>query len=136
MIKVFILIITNNYRDVVRLLQLHNKKIDTYIQKLFPVMATNKDTYTHHNYLDLLTDDAYHKPRLITTAKHDKYYVDKVGNDLTVRQYLLLVVPHLPTLINERKSEFNKWSIQLIMQICLIDPNERPKHPPNLFHCS
>ena len=108
MIKLFILIITNNYRDVVRLLQLHNKKNDTYIQKLFPIMATNKDTYTHHNYLDLLTDYAYHEPRLITTAKHDTYYVDKVGNDLTVRQYFLLVVPHLPTLINEHKNEFNK----------------------------
>ena len=22
------------------------------------------------------------------------------------------------------------------MQICLIDPNERPIHPPNLFYCS
>ena len=63
MIKLFILIITNNYRDVIRLLQLHNKKIDTNKQKLFTIMATKKDTYTHHNYLDLLTDDAYHKPR-------------------------------------------------------------------------
>ena len=58
-----LLIITNNYRDVIRLLQLHNKKIDTNKQKLFTIMATKKDTYTHHNYLDLFTDDAYHKPR-------------------------------------------------------------------------
>ena len=71
------------------------------------MMATNKDQYTHHIIL------------------YDKYYICKVGNDLSVRQYLLLVVPHLPTLINEHKNESNKWGIQLIMQICFIDPNER-----------
>ena len=67
---------------------------------------------------------------------YDKYYICKVGNNLSVRQYLLLVVPHLPTLINEHKNESNKWGIQLIMQICFIDPNERQIHPPNLFNCS
>ena len=45
-------------------------------------------------------------------------------------------MPHLPTLINEHKNESNEWGIQLIMQICFIDANERPTHPPNLFHCS
>ena len=99
-------------------------------------MATNKDKYAHHDYLDLLTDDNYQKPTLITNTKYDKYYVSKVGNDLSVRQYLLLVVPHLPALINEHKNESNEWSIQLIMQICFIDSNERPTHPPNLFNCS
>ena len=92
-------------------------------------MATNKDKYTHHNYLDLFTDDDYYKPTLITNTQYDKYYVSKVDKDLCVRQYLLLVVPHLPTLRNEHKNESNKWSIQLIMQICFIDPNKRPTHP-------
>ena len=100
------------------------------------MIATNKDKYTHHNYLHLLTDDTYYKSTLITNSKYDKYYVSKVGNDLSVRQYLLLLVPHLPTLINEHKNESNEWGIQLIMQICFIDANERPTHPPNLFHCS
>ena len=100
------------------------------------MMTTNKDKYTHHSYLDLLTDDAYRKPTLITNTKHDKYYVGKVGNDLSVRQYLLLVVPHLPTLINEHKNESNEWGIQLIMQTCFIDPNERQICPPNFFNCS
>ena len=99
-------------------------------------MTTNKDKYTHHSYLDLLTDDAYRKPTLITNTKHDKYYVGKVGNDLSVRQYLLLVVPHLPTLINEHKNESNEWGIQVIMQTCFIDPNERQICPPNFFNCS
>ena len=99
-------------------------------------MATNKDTYNHHNYYDLLKDDAYHKPTSITNTKHDKYYVGKVGNDLSVRQYLSLAAPHLPTLINEHKNEFNKWGMQLLMQICFIDPNESPIHPPNLLHSS
>ena len=110
-------------------------------------MATNKDKRTHHNYLDLLTDDAYYKPILITNTKHDKYHVSKVVSDLSVRQFIvnkvvndlyvnLLVVPHLPALINEHKNESNEWSIQLIIQICFIDSNERPTHPPNLFNCS
>ena len=98
-------------------------------------MATNKDKYAHHDYLDLLTDDNYQKPTLITNTKYDKYYVSKVGNDLSVRQYLLLVVPHLPALINEHKNESNKWGIQLLTQICFIDPNERPTYHPNLFNC-
>ena len=75
------------------------------------MMATNEDKCTHHSYLDLLTDDAYYKPILITNTKHDKYYVSKVVNDLSVRQYLLLGVPHLPKLINEHKNESNKWGI-------------------------
>ena len=33
------------------------------------MMATNKDKYTHHSYLDLFTDDAYHKPTLFTNTK-------------------------------------------------------------------
>ena len=94
------------------------------------------DGYTHHDYLDLLTDDDYYKPTLITNTKYDKYYVSKVGNDLSVRQYLLLVVPHLPTLINENKNEPSEWGLQLIMQICFIDPNERQKRTPNFFNCS
>ena len=100
------------------------------------MIAINEDKSTHHNYLDLLTDDTYYKSTLITNTKYDKYYVSKVGNDLSVRQYLLLLVPHLPTLINEHKNESNEWGIQLIMQICFIDPNERPTHPPNFLNCS
>ena len=99
------------------------------------MMATNKDKYTHHSYLDLLTDDASRKPTLIANTKHDKYYVGKVGNDLSVRQYLLLVALHLPTLINKHKKESNKWGIQLIKKICFIDPNERQIHPSNFFNC-
>ena len=97
------------------------------------MMATNKDKYTHQDYLDLLTHDDYYKPTLMT---HSKYYVGKVGNDLSVRQYLLLFVPYLPTLMNEHKNDSNKWGIQLIMQICFSDPNERTRHPPNFFNCS
>ena len=110
------------------------------------MMATNKDKRTHHNSLDLLTDDAYYKPILITNTKHDKYHVSKVVSDLSVRQFVvnkvvndlyvnLLVVPHLPALINEHKNESNKWGIQLLTQICFIDPNERPTYHPNLFNC-
>ena len=94
------------------------------------------DGYTHHDYLDLLTDDDYYKPTLITNTKYDNYYIGKLGNDLSVRQYLLLVVPHLPTLINENKNEPSEWGLQLIMQICFIDPNERQKRTPNFFNCS
>ena len=68
--------------------------------------VTNKDKCTHHNYLDLLTDDFYHKPKLIKYNRCDKYYKSKLGNEFSVRQYLLLVMPHLPTLINEHKNEY------------------------------
>ena len=103
---------------------------------IITMMATNKDKFTHHNYLHLFTHDDYYKPTLIKNTRSDKYYAGKVDNDLSVRQCLLLVVPHLPALINEHKNEFNKWCIQLIMQICFIGPKERPTHPPNLFNCS
>ena len=45
-------------------------------------------------------------------------------------------MPHLPTLRNKHKNESNKWGIEQIMQICFIDSNKRPTHPPNLFNCS
>ena len=99
-------------------------------------MATNKDKCTHHNYFALLTDDVYHKPKLIKNTRYDQYYKSKLGNESSVRQYILLVMPHLPTLINKHKNEYSEWGIQLIMQICFIDPNERPTHPPNLFNRS
>ena len=102
------------------IIKLHNKKILTIIT----MMATNKDKYTHHNDLDLLTDDAYYKPTLITNTKYDKYYAGKRGNDFSLRQYLLLVVAHLPTLINEHKNESSEWGFQLVMQICFIDPTK------------
>ena len=98
----------------------------TYKQQLLTKMTAKQDTNRNHNYLDLLTDDYYYEPRLVTNTKHDKYYVCKVNNDLSVRQYFLLVVPHTPELINEHKNESNEWIIQLIMQICFINPNEKP----------
>ena len=101
------------------------------------MMADNKDKYTHHSYYNLLMDDTHYKPTLIRTTKHYKHYVSNVGkdNDLSVTQYLLLIAPHIPTLINRHKNESNKWNIQLIMQICFINPNERSVHPPCLSHC-
>ena len=100
------------------------------------MMATDNDKCTHHNYLDLLIDDAYHKPTIITNNRCDKYYTSKIDNDLSVRQYLLLVVSHLPTLVYEHKNESSEWGIHLTMQICFIDPNKKPTHPPNLFNCN
>ena len=50
-------------------------------------MATNKDKYTHHDYLDLLTDDDYYKPLLITNTKYDKCYVGRLSNGLSEKQY-------------------------------------------------
>ena len=97
-------------------------------------MTAKQDTNRNHNYLDLLTDDYYYEPRLVTNTKHDKYYVCKVNNDLSVRQYFLLVVPHTPELINEHKNESNEWIIQLIMQICFINPNEIPTRV-KMFNC-
>ena len=103
-LKLFIRIITNNYEDDINHYNYTLKKL-THTNNNYYNDGYYKGKYTHHNYLDLLTDDTYYKPTLITNTKYDKYYVDKVGNDLSVRQYLLLVVPHLPTLINEHKNE-------------------------------
>ena len=50
------------------------------------------------------------------------------------RQYFLLVVPHILELINEHKNESNEWIIQLIMQTCFINPNERPTRV-KMFNC-
>ena len=71
-------------------------------------MTAKQDTNRNHSYLDLLTNDYYYKPRLVTDTKHDKYYTSKVDSDLSVKQYFLLVVPHIFELINEHKDESNE----------------------------
>ena len=59
--------------------------------------------HTHLNYYDLLRDDTYYKPALIRCTKDQKHYESKVGKDLSVKHYLLMVVPHFPALINDYK---------------------------------
>lgn len=104
-------------------------------------MAAHEDKqseYTYHDYYDLFMDDTYYKPILAKISNRDLLYESKIGKDkdLSVKQYLLMIVPHLPALINDHKNESNKWNIQLTMRTCFINPREIPAYPPCLFYCN
>ena len=51
-------------------------------------------------------DDTCHKPILTKISNRDILYESKIvkDKDLSVKQYLLMIVPHLPALINDHKN--------------------------------
>ena len=66
-------------------------------------------------------DESYYKPILLNKPyfqKLCKHYESKVDEDkkLSVKQYLLMIMPHLSNLINEHKDESNEWNT--ILNIC------------------
>ena len=72
-------------------------------------MAAHEDKqseYPHHDYYGLLIDDTYNKLELIKTSKQNKQYEIKVSKDkdLSMKYFLLMIVPHLPALINDHKN--------------------------------
>ena len=72
-------------------------------------MAAHQDKqseYTYHDYYDLLMDHTCHKPILTKISNRDMLYESKIvkDKDLSVKQYLLMIVPHLPALINDHKN--------------------------------
>ena len=84
----------------------------------------------------MLRDDTYYKPALVRCAKDNKHYESKVGKDLSVKHYLLMILSHLPDLINDYKNKLSRWKIQLNMEICFINPNNIPPYVPCLFFFS
>ena len=86
---------------------------------------TNQSNRTHLDYYNLFTDDTYYKTTLTENSDTHKCYesnVDKSKN-LSVEQYLLMIVPYLSSLINDQKDETNKQKIQLYIHISFIQPN-------------
>lgn len=90
----------------------------------------NKSKYTHTDYYNLLIDD-YYKPTLIESRSRCQHCESKVDKDknLSLKQYLLMIVPHLPALINEHENESNEWRIQLKLHMCISNIGERQFYP-------
>ena len=84
----------------------------------------------------MLRDDTYYKPALVRCAKDNKHYESKVRKDLSVKHYLLMILSHLPDLINDYKNRLSRWKIQLNMEICFINPNNIPPYVPCLLFFS
>ena len=82
----------------------------------------NKEEYTHldcYNLFNNFDEGNDYKPAVnINPQKNNyKYYESKVDKDkkLSIKQYLLMIIPHLFDLINDHRDEIGEWSIQLNM---------------------
>ena len=77
-----------------------------------------------------IDDDNYHKPVLVKSSfkKNYKYYEsrgDYGKKNLSIKQYLYMIIPYLADLINDHKNIRNsEWKIQLNMGMNLISSND------------
>lgn len=73
-------------------------------------------------------DGNYYKPVLNIKSHKDihKHYACRVDKDkkLSVKQYLLMIMPHIFNSINDHKDEIGEWSIHLDMWIRFSRPLE------------
>ena len=88
---------------------------------------TNKQ-YTSSFYDAMLNvDDDYYKPvKYINLNNNDaiyNYYECKTNKNMKVKQYLLLIKPHLSDLIDNYRCKMNKCSIQLSMNVNFLISN-------------
>ena len=92
---------------------------------LIKLVSNKKEELNINDYRNLTDDDdydeSYYKPILLNKPyfqKLCKHYESKVDEDkkLSVKQYLLMIMPHLSNLINEHKDESNEWNT--ILNIC------------------
>ena len=78
--------------------------------------------YTFSFYDAMLNvDDDYYKPvkyiNLNNNNANYDYYESKTNKNMNVKQYLLLIKPHLPDLIDNYRCKMNKCSIQLSVSV-------------------
>ena len=75
----------------------------------------------------LNVDDDYYKPvKYINLNNNDAnydYYESKTNKNMKVKQYLLLIKPHLSDLIDNYRCKMNKCSIQLSMSVNFLISN-------------
>ena len=84
--------------------------------------------YTFSFYDAMLNvDDDYYKPvKYINLNNNDAnydYYESKTNKNMKVKQYLLLIKPHLSDLIDNYRCKMNKCSIQLSMSVNFLISN-------------
>ena len=84
--------------------------------------------YTFSFYDAMLNvDDDYYKPmKNINLNNNDAnydYYESKTNKNMKVKQYLLLIKPHLSDLIDNYRCKMNKCSIQLSMSVNFLISN-------------
>ena len=84
--------------------------------------------YTFSFYVAMLNvDDDYYKPvKYINLNNNDAnydYYESKTNKNMKVKQYLLLIKPHLSDLIDNYRCKMNKCSIQLSMSVNFLISN-------------
>ena len=84
--------------------------------------------YTFYFYDAMLNvDDDYYKPlKYINLNNNDanyNYYESKTNKNMKVKQYLLLIKPHLSDLIDNYRCKMNKCSIQLSMSVNFLISN-------------
>ena len=96
------------YLDLIKLVS--NKKEELYINDYRNLMGDGDD-YVESYYKPILLNKSYFK----NLCKHYESKVDE-DNKLSVKQYLLMIMPHLSNLINEHKDESNEWNT--ILNIC------------------
>ena len=84
-----------------------------------------------HLFGDTDNDDNYYKPVLVKTSfKYGyKYYESREdgGKELSLKQYIYMIMPYLSDLINDHKNirnESNEWKIQLNMSVNFISSND------------
>ena len=92
------------------------------------VCNDNKSKYTRTDYYNLFADDTQYKPALIENTSNHKHYESKVFKEknLSVKQCLLMIVPHISAFINGHKDETEEWKIQLTMRINFVNPRIAP----------
>ena len=84
--------------------------------------------YTFSFYDAMLNvDNDYYKPvKYINLNNNDAnydYYESKTNKNMKVKQYLLLIKPHLSDLIDNYRCKMNKCSIQLRMSVNFLISN-------------
>ena len=104
--------------EIVKRQNVYNKLIT------LPNSNDNKEEYTRLDCCNLfndLDDDSYYKPILNINPNKENYkhYVSKVDKDkkLSMKQYLLMIIPHLFDSMNDHRDEISGWSIHLNMCI-------------------
>ena len=76
------------------------------------ILNVDNDYYKPVNYINLNNND----------ANYD-YFENKTNKNMKVKQYLLLIKPHLSDLIDNYRCKMNKCSIQLSMSVNLLISN-------------
>ena len=121
----------NEYRQTIKEELYEIVKRQNVYNKLItlPNSNDNKEQYTRLDCSNLFNDldgDSYYKPVLNINPNKENYkhYVNKVDKDkkLSMKQYLLMIIPHLFDSINDHRDEISGWSIQLNMCIHFTNP--------------